>query len=53
MPRMRGKLAPHCTILLDDVSRPAERELAVGWSRDSGTVPQMKESKHGFARVAL
>lgn len=53
LPRMRGKLAPRCTILLDDVSRPAERELAEGWSRDSGTKPQMKESKHGFARVAL
>lgn len=53
LPRMREKLAPHCTILLDDVSRPAERELALGWSRESGTVPLMRESKHGFARVAL
>ena len=53
LPTMRGKLAKHCTILLDDISRPAERELALGWSRESGTVAQMKESKHGFARVAL
>jgi hypothetical protein len=53
MPRMRVKLAPHCTVLLDDVSRPEERELALGWSRESGTVAQMRESKHGFARVAL
>ena len=53
LPRMRGKLATRCTVLLDDISRPAERALALGWSRDSGTVPQMKESKHGFARVTL
>jgi hypothetical protein len=53
LPTMRGKLARQCTVLLDDVSRPAERELAIGWSRESGTEPQMKESKHGFARVAL
>lgn len=53
LPRMREKLAPRCTILLDDISRPAERELALGWSRESGTVAQLKESKHGFARVAL
>jgi hypothetical protein len=53
LPRMRGKLAPHCTVLLDDISRPAERELAQAWSRESGTVAQIKESKHGFARVAL
>jgi len=53
LPRMRNKLAPHCTILLDDVCRPEERELALGWSRDFGTVPQMKESKHDFARVTL
>jgi hypothetical protein len=53
LPTMRGRLAPKCTILLDDISRPAERELAIGWSRDSGTKPKMKTSKHGFARVAL
>ena len=53
LPTMRSKLAPHCTILLDDISRPAERELALGWSRESGTVAQLKESKHGFARVVL
>jgi hypothetical protein len=53
LPRMRDRLAPHCTILLDDVSRPAERELALGWSRNSGTVPRMMESKHDFARVTL
>jgi hypothetical protein len=53
LPRMREKLAPRCTILLDDISRPAERALALEWSRESGTVAQIKESKHGFARVAL
>jgi hypothetical protein len=53
LPTMRSKLAPHCTILLDDISRPAERELALEWSRESGTIARMKESKHGFARVAL
>lgn len=53
LPRMRGKLAPRCTVLLDDISRPAERELAMEWSRESGSLPKMNESKHGFARVTV
>jgi len=53
LPQMRKKLAPRCTVLLDDVSRPAERELAMEWSRSSGRAAQLKTSKHGFARVAL
>ena len=53
LPRMRGKLAPKCTILLDDVIRPEERALALEWSREGGTEAQMRESKHGYARVHL
>jgi hypothetical protein len=36
LPVMRERLRPGCTILLDDLHRPAEREIAARWARELG-----------------
>jgi hypothetical protein len=36
LPAMRGRLGGGCVILLDDLHRPAEREIAARWARELG-----------------
>jgi hypothetical protein len=52
-PIMREKLAPGCTVLLDDTKSAAEQELARSWSRASGGTLELHSSERGFARVTL
>jgi hypothetical protein len=51
LPRMREKLAPTFSILLDDTNRPAERQLVQDWSRELGASPNVHTGGRGFARV--
>jgi len=53
LPSMRGKFAPACTILLDDVNSPGERALVESWVRDFGASSEIKPSNRGFARVVV
>lgn len=53
LPTMHGKLASACTVLLDDVSRPSERELVESWVRDFHASYELKPSDRGFARVVV
>lgn len=53
LPTMHGKLASACTVLLDDASRPGERELVESWVRDFQASYEIKPSERGFARVVV
>lgn len=49
LPVMKTRLARHCVILLDDVQRPAEREVAERWARELGTTYRSVGMEKPFA----
>jgi hypothetical protein len=53
LPVLGGQLAPGCTILLDDASRPGEQDVLLRWQRDTTIDYELHEDGRPFARVRL
>lgn len=45
VPELEDLLAPDCTVVLDDITRPAEREAAGRWRRTLGCELELDESR--------
>jgi methyltransferase family protein len=53
LPALRDRMAPTCTILMDDANRPSEIEIMALWERDFKTVSERYRTIKGFARVTV
>jgi hypothetical protein len=53
LPAVREKLARNFSILLDDTSRSAERELVRIWSHALGGIAELNTTGRGFARLTV
>jgi hypothetical protein len=53
LPTVREKLARDCSIMLDDTSRAAERELVRIWCHALGAVAEIDTRGRGFARLTI
>jgi hypothetical protein len=53
LPVLGGRLAPGCTILLDDASRPDEQDVLQRWQEDTTLEYELHEHGRPFARVRL
>ena len=53
VPALRSRMAPVCTILMDDAKRSAEVEIMEHWERDFSTICERFETEKGFARVTV
>lgn len=53
VPALRSRMAPVCTILMDDARRPDEVQIMERWEREFGTVSERFVTAKGFARVTI
>lgn len=53
LPMLRPRLAPGCTILLDDAMRPGEQRVLERWERELGTRRIVEGSEKPFARITV
>ena len=50
---MKTRLARRCVILLDDMQRPAEREVAERWARELGGTYRTAGHEKPFAVIEI
>jgi hypothetical protein len=53
LPRTRQRLAPGCTILLDDAGRPGEKRVLRRWAAELGCEYEILGTEKPFARLTL
>lgn len=53
VPALRSRMAPVCTILMDDAKRKDEVAIIEQWERDFNTVSERHDTEKGFARVTV
>jgi len=53
LPVMKSKLALGCTILLDDVERSSEHEIAKLWAQELDTTFKLEGTKKPYARIVV
>ncbi len=51
LPVLRERLRPGCVILLDDLHRPAERDIASRWARELGVIHEVRGAAKPYAVI--